>query len=208
MASQVSTEARIIGIDIDPEMVRAADAYAKDQQVANLVSHALADVYDLPFEDAYFDACRAERLFQNIPAAHDSVAILGELLRVLRSGGRIVLIDPDYGTASVAVDNVALERKMMQYCATELRPNGLIARRFYEMLKDAGVRDVEVHTNTLVFTKAEDSPYGTYLINAALKAEFIDDKEAKHWSEILTDREKAGTFFATLNILTVAGTKK
>jgi ubiquinone/menaquinone biosynthesis C-methylase UbiE len=208
MASQVSDGARIIGIDVDPDMIAAAEAHARDQKAERIVSHVLADVYDLPFEDAYFDACRAERLFQNIPEAHDSVAILGELLRVLRSGGRVVLIDPDYGSASVAVDDVALERKMMQYCATKLRPNGLIARRFYALLKDAGVGDVKVHTDTLVFTTVEDSPYGTYLINAAQDAGFIDDKEAAQWKSVLTDREQAGTFFATLNILTVAGTKK
>ena len=51
----------------------------------------LADVYDLPFDDCAFDACRADRIFHflNRPAA-----ALRETIRVTRVGGRIAVTEP------------------------------------------------------------------------------------------------------------------
>ena len=207
MASLVPEGTEVIGIDIDESMLREADRHAENQGVQAKIRHILADAYDLPFEDGYFSACRAERLFQNIPANHDAGAVLREHLRVLSPGGRIVLLDTDLGTASVDFDDADLERRMIAYFATRLRPNGLIARKFYRMLKNSDVGDVEVQVFGIALTELDDSPFGSYLADAALRDGHIDEDEARRWIATLAERSKSREFFSCLNLYLVSGTK-
>jgi ubiquinone/menaquinone biosynthesis C-methylase UbiE len=197
----------VIGVDIDPDMVSAANAFAKQRGLDATVKHVLADGYDLPFEDHYFGACRAERLFQNVPAAHDASAILNELLRVLKPDGRLVLVDTDFGSASVDYEDIALEREMMHYCATQLRPNGTVARQFYRYFKDTGVQDIRIDVYTRVLTKLSESPFGSFLTDAAVKDGVINKKTAIRWLRTLEERDRNGTFFASLNVYIASGTK-
>lgn len=207
MAAASNSDTEIIGIDIDEHMIREADAHAKDAGVSDRIVHVLADAYALPFDDASFDACRAERVFQNIPANHDTDAVLGEMLRVLRPGGRIVLIDTDFATSSVDYPDTDFERKMMQFCATSLRPNGLIARRFYRMLKAMGMRDVLANPYTVVVTDPGDAPFVDYLAERALEHEWITRKEAETWIHTLNKKHEEGMFFASLTLYMVSAVK-
>lgn len=207
MALLAPDNAMITGIDIDETMLAEADEYAQKMGVAHKVRHILADAYDLPFEDASFDACRAERLFQNIPENHDTDAVLNSHLRVLRPGGRIALLDTDFATASMDFGNVRLERKMMDYCARRLRPNGLIARHFYAMLKKAGLRDVSVSAFAVPMTNPDDSPFGRYLAEAALHDGHVSTDEAEQWVNTVEDLGRKGLFYASLNLCLVSGIK-
>ena len=49
----------------------------------------------LPFEDGSVDVIRCERVFQHLA---DPAAAVAEFARVLRPGGRVVVIDSDWGT--------------------------------------------------------------------------------------------------------------
>jgi dolichol-phosphate mannosyltransferase len=53
-----------------------------------------ASVFALPFEDASFDTVICSEVIEHIP---DEPPVLGELTRVLRPGGTLVLGTPDYG---------------------------------------------------------------------------------------------------------------
>lgn len=207
IAKLIPESAEVIGIDIDERMITEADRHASASGVQDRVQHLLADAYDLPFEDGYFGACRAERLFQNIPASHDVEAVLEEHLRVLRPGGRIVLMDTDFTTASVDFEDAALERRMMQYCALRLRPNGLIARQFYRLLKTHGIQDVRVQAHTMTMTDPDETPFGRYLAETALKEGYLTHDEAQHWISTIDRLAQQGVFFSTLCIYIVSGAK-
>lgn len=80
---------RVVGVDITPEMLAEAEKLAIQKGITN-VEFELADVHDLPFEDATFDlvtARRAPHHFSDISRAID------EIKRVLRAGGRLVIDD-------------------------------------------------------------------------------------------------------------------
>ena len=133
--------------------------------------------------------------------------MLQELLRVLKRKGRIVLIDVDYGSASVDLDDAVLERKMMAYCAVHLRPHGLAARKFYRLLMEAGIRNVQAESYGLTFTDLDESPFGSMLVDAALQDGYIQRREASRWMQTLGKRNKEGKFFGCINMLLVSGTK-
>ena len=53
-----------------------------------------ASVFALPFADAWFDSVICSEVIEHIP---DDPRVIGELTRVLKPGGTLVLGTPDYG---------------------------------------------------------------------------------------------------------------
>jgi SAM-dependent methyltransferase len=81
--------ARVTAVDVTPDMLATASRLAEQRGVTN-VEFRLADASALPFESAQFD------LVASRVAAHhfaDPRAALAEVRRVLRPGGRFVLVD-------------------------------------------------------------------------------------------------------------------
>ena len=81
--------ARVVATDLAPGMLAAAEAHLRASGVDN-VTFELADAQDLPFEREHFDlvTCRiAPHHFADCPQ------FVREAMRVLRSGGRLVVQD-------------------------------------------------------------------------------------------------------------------
>jgi SAM-dependent methyltransferase len=83
------TDGQVIGIDIDPEAV----AFARGR--GGRVDYRLGDAHELPFGGGLFDitVCHFVLLW-----CRDAQRVVGEMLRVTRSGGTVlVCAEPDYG---------------------------------------------------------------------------------------------------------------
>ena len=81
--------ASVEGIDPTPEMLAVAARLAAERGIANVAwTEARADA--LPFPDATFDIAISRFSIHHWP---DPVCSLGEVARVLRPGGRVVLVD-------------------------------------------------------------------------------------------------------------------
>ena len=79
---------RLTGIDISPEMLEIAQA--RSAQATKAIELREGDAHDLPFDDASFDSVVCTYSLCNIPDPHQAV---GEMKRVLKPGGRLILVD-------------------------------------------------------------------------------------------------------------------
>lgn len=80
---------RVVGLDLTPEMLAEAERLAAERRAGN-VEWVLGDAHALPFADGAFDlvvARAAPHHFTDLRLA------LREAWRVLRAGGRLVLVD-------------------------------------------------------------------------------------------------------------------
>ncbi|GAA2354441.1 27-O-demethylrifamycin SV methyltransferase [Saccharopolyspora halophila] len=84
------TGARVTGITVSEAQAEQATALSESSELGGRLDFRLADALDLPFPDASFDAVFALESMMHMP---DRVAVLGEIGRVLRPGGRLVLTD-------------------------------------------------------------------------------------------------------------------
>jgi arsenite methyltransferase len=91
LAGLVSPGGRVDGVDINRRFV--ADANARAEGRADLAFHHVED-HRLPFEDATFDRAVCKNVLEYVP---DLDATLGEVRRVLKPGGRVHVIDSDWG---------------------------------------------------------------------------------------------------------------
>ena len=81
--------AEVVGIDVTPEMVAVATAQAEQLGATN-VTFQEADAMRLPFPDATFDIVTSRHSAHHFP---DPAGALFEARRVLRPGGRFLLVD-------------------------------------------------------------------------------------------------------------------
>ena len=207
LAKYVGKCGRVTGVDIDAEMIRKANAYARQEGVSQIVTHLIADVGSLPFSSDRVDACRAERVFQVLPPSIGIQQVFPEMLRVTKPGGRVVIADTDWATASIDFPETVLERTLIRFFGEQVRPNGYAGRQFFRIMRQQGLLEVKFHVFPIVQHQFTHSPFDEWLIQEALDAKIISDAEAAVWKTALTAREEAGELYATVNMVVLAGKK-
>lgn len=86
---RTGTEGRVVGCDFSERMLELARAKAADAGVPD-VEFEWADALELPYEDGSFDAVTVGFGVRNLA---DIERGLGEMARVLRPGGRLVILE-------------------------------------------------------------------------------------------------------------------
>ena len=77
----------LVGLDMDLDLL----ATAREQSVGTSIQYVYGNAYSLPLEDNSFDLVAAEFLICNLEMP---LLAIREMVRVVRSGGRVVCIDP------------------------------------------------------------------------------------------------------------------
>lgn len=91
LADLVGPAGRVDGVDVNPRFVADANARAADRP--QVCFHQVVD-HRLPFADGCFDRVICKNVLEYVP---DLAASLTECARVLKAGGRIHIIDSDWG---------------------------------------------------------------------------------------------------------------
>jgi ubiquinone/menaquinone biosynthesis C-methylase UbiE len=147
LAALVGVSGRVVGVDRDRHMVQAADRLAAQAQLSDRVTHRVDDCTALACGDRVFDACYCERVFQHLGGAGPSRAA-AEAIRVLKPGGRVVLVDSDWSTLVINVDHPDLARRIVDARAKAF-PNPQAGRHLRGYLTTAGAVDVEAIESAL-----------------------------------------------------------
>jgi len=80
----------VVGIDSSETMIALAAKQAEAEKVAYKVEFLVADAVNLPFSDSMFDTIICEAVFSTLV---DKEGAAKEFRRVLRSGGKLLIID-------------------------------------------------------------------------------------------------------------------
>jgi SAM-dependent methyltransferase len=206
LAGIVGETGRVVGADADVEMVAEANERASAAGLAGRVTHEHADAGSLPFDDDSFDSCRSERVFQHLP---DPAAALAELIRVTRPGGRIVVLDTDYGAASIATELPEVERRLIEQYQSMM--NGpFVARLLSRMFHGADLDDVAVEPAPFIIEDMGVASTVLLLDRGLREAEEAGRLTADEARNLRTDLEQSaetGGFLASVNQLLVSGRK-
>lgn len=202
LAQTLGAGARVVGVDVDPAMVAAADRRAADASVSDRVVHHAASAYELPLPTGSFDVARADRLLQHTV---DPELVVGELARVTRRGGQIVLIDTDWGSLSLSSLDTGLERRV---CAGMLDavPNPTVGRQLPQLLSQAGCDQLSVTPFVVSLSElglARIIARLPQLEAHAQSAGRLDDDELHRWRASCERLETMGAFYGYA-VVTVA----
>ncbi len=198
----------IVGVDSDRQMIAKANAELKKQGAINeKVQHVVGDVQSLPFKDSAFDRVHAERLFQVLPQSVAS-EVFSEMHRVLRIGGIVVVEDADWASASVNFSDAALERRLINFFAMQMRPNGFAGRHLIELLAKEFYTGIKAEVMPFVTRNFNETPFGDWLTTEATKTETASKKEMNLWRRELEEKTTQNKFLSHVNMVIVAGRKK
>jgi arsenite methyltransferase len=126
---------RVVGVDLRESMVALSTERAQKQGVADRVEFRVADVRDLPFDDATFEAVLCESVATFI---EDKQRVVNELARVVKPGGYVGLNEEIWlkePTPEVA------ERVRVMW---PVKSNVPTSEEWRALLKGAGLQDVIV----------------------------------------------------------------
>src|SRR5262245_38014373 len=196
MAAAVGPRGHACGIDTSEPMLAMSSKRCAGQPWAEFRQ---ADASQLPYPDGSFDAAVSTQVYEYIS---DIPAALAELYRVLRPGGRAVIVDTDYGSLVIYTED---EARMARVLAAwnEHFVHADLPRTLSRQLRDAGFalrqREVipmfnpEYHANT----------YSHGLLG--LMASFVvgrqgvTEEEAAAWAAEFPELGRQGRYFFSLN---------
>ena len=133
LAEDLGDDGEVVGVDASVEMVTIAQKRASASRCH--VRFAVGDALALDEPDDYFDVARCERTLQWLT---DPQAAVLEMARTLRAGGVISLIDSDWSTFALDVDDDDLARRVREAMHTERGRPSNIGRRLPQLVRAAG----------------------------------------------------------------------
>jgi SAM-dependent methyltransferase len=133
IAAVVGADGRVCGIDISSDMLALAGHRSPGADAAQLELSA-AGAESLPYPDASFDAVVSTQVLEYVP---DVPAALAEIHRVLRAGGRALILDTDWDSLVWSTaDEELMSRVLVAWREHLADPH--LPRKLCRLLTDAG----------------------------------------------------------------------
>jgi ubiquinone/menaquinone biosynthesis C-methylase UbiE len=204
LAKIVGPAGRVTAVDRSRALLGEAIAGAQGLGLPILFQEA--DGQDLPFGADTFDAARIDRTLQHVA---EPQTVIAEMARVVRPGGRVVAMEPDWGTLTVDSDNRPLTRQLLNFWCDSF-PSGWVGRRLARYFALAGLVDVQVQPETLVLRQFELADQVLDLVqtaHAARESGLASEAAVQGWLAEMAERDRRRDFFSSFTAFIVSGTK-
>lgn len=196
MAQRVGGTGRVTGIDTSEAML---DLARRRCATYGNVALECADAVRLPCQDASVDVAAAVQVYLFV---RELEAALGELARVLRPGGRAVIVDTDWDSLVWHASDASRMQRMLD-TFTQRYVNARVARLFPGLLRRAGLRIEHASAIPIVeLVPAAESYSGSQLAELArfvVGKNRITAEEAAAWANDQHELAERGAYFFALN---------
>ncbi len=187
----------ITGIDNSPGIISFALEQASKDNLVNLIQFKVGDAEDLPCQDNNFDSVFATRLLLHV---NDPLRVVEELIRTVKSGGKIALMDWDFETLTVDHPNRKVTRKILHWRTDHKDGNNWSGRQLFSLLNANGLKDINICPLVSIATDENSSLTQSirHAASGALDQKIITEEEYNAWMLELENRLQLNHFFSSI----------
>lgn len=206
LAQDLGANGELVGIDLSERMLSVARSSAGGAPCR--VRFTVGDATSLDEADDSFDAVRSERTLQWLT---DPATAVAELVRVVRPGGRVSLIDTDWSSFTIDVGDDALTALVRDAMRTERNRASNVGRRLHELVAAAGcvllARTEATQTWTTWDPDASSAPVGCFsmesLADDLVATGRLDVADSQRFVSTIHDAARRGIFSMRLTVIGV-----
>ncbi len=204
LAPRLQPDGYVAGLDISPGFLIAAQGYARQEGLADWILFECGAGETLPHPNGSFDCALAARLLLH---AEDPDAVIHEMVRVVRRGGRVVVMDWDFDTVAVDHPDRELTRRLLQWRSDHHGGDNWSGRQLWGRMVASGVQSLTVQPVVTVVHHEADSLTQSIWRAAQVSRDngAISADEHDAWVSTLKERVQTGTFFASIVYFIVSG---
>jgi len=206
LLAMVGARGQVVGIDPSRATVKAARLLGRGLPLRSRMALRVARGERLPFRSGRFDVAVAITVILHVA---DPAAVVAEMARVVRRGGRVGLQDQDFGAVVLAHPDRALTARILDDVVARLYQEPHSGRRLPGLLRDADLQDVRVLTG--VYQDTTLQPYTRDFLERraenAVRFGIVDSPTAQRWLDGLNDLVARGAFLFTMNYYGAVGVK-
>ncbi|MCP4765877.1 MAG: methyltransferase domain-containing protein [Gammaproteobacteria bacterium] len=195
-AVAVGADGRAEGIDSSPDMLERAHARCDDLPQVNLQQ---GSVETLPFDDASFDALSCTQTLLYVPKLESA---LQEYHRVLKPGGRVAIIETDWGGAILNSHDLALTQTVFNAWDDAL-VNPYLPRRMAPLLRQAGFTTPRVEAIPILNPGYNENNFSTGMLQnfarIAVRQKLISEEKSAAWLAGIDELAARGEYFFCVN---------
>jgi arsenite methyltransferase len=196
IGAQVGPTGRVSGLDTSENMITLARARCSAQP---WIEFRAGNALSLPLSDGEFDAAVCTQVYEYVA---DMATALREAHRILRAGGRLLVLDTDWQSIVWhSKDPARMQRVLRDWDHHLADPH--LPQTLEPKLRQAGFR---VHSRAVIPLLNVDYAPATYshgmidIIRAFVAARGVISKdEASAWAEELRELGRRGEYFFSLN---------
>jgi SAM-dependent methyltransferase len=179
MAREVGAGGRVVGVDPSESML----ALARRQTAA--AEFLPGGALELPFADDSFDVVVSTQVLEYV---EDVATALAEARRVLRPGGRVLVVDTDWDSIVWRTADLERMRRVLDAWAEHLADPRL-PRRLPSLIREAGLQPSHVSVLALLNQPYEENTYSAGMIpliaGYVAGRRGVTDAQAAAWADEL-----------------------
>ena len=208
LAADVAPTGSVIAIDASEAMLSAGRQRAAE--AAGSVDFRIGDAEALPLPDGSVDACRCERALQWVPNVDQALA---EMLRVLRPGGRLSVIETDWRSLLFDLPDRAATDAVARAIWSLRGPAFDLGGRILNLARELGLEAIDVTGAVHVWTRwnpdTEIAPAGLFpirtIVDQLVELDYLAADTAERFVVSVEDAARRDRLCISLCMLAVYG---
>ena len=198
---------RVTGIDRSSYLIDSAAKLAAQEGLGSTVAFVAGDSHSLDLPSAAFDAVIAHTLLSHV---EDPGAVMKEIARLLKPGGKVGIFDGDFASFTYGMDDDPAKAKAVAEAIVQaVATNPTVMREMPKLLRASGLALEAAFSHVVADIGKADffAPGLQSFVTVLPKSGAMSESEARNWVSTMMKQSDEGVYFGSANFYSYVATR-